>query len=112
MARRTSIENSSRPGATGKYWKRPRWRLPASGSRRSLSWDIAQRFLSQHLHHRDLKRRRLVRPFGGQALELDGEPRHVDAVARRKPLVGGVGRLQEIRHVLQEIGRASCRERG
>jgi len=45
---------------------------------------------------------RLMRPLGGQALQLDGETADVDAVANRESLVGGVGQLQKIRHVIQD----------
>src|SRR5271169_5249143 len=65
------------PGATGKYVKRPRWRLPASGIERSVSSGIAQRFLSQHLHDGQLQGLVLMRPLGGQALQLNGEAGHV-----------------------------------
>src|SRR5579871_4525268 len=101
MAWRTSMANSSRPGTTGKYVKRPRFRLPASGSRRSISPDIAQRFLSQHLNDGDFQGLGLVGPLRGQALQLDGETGYVDAVANRVSLVGGVRHLQEIGHVSQ-----------
>src|SRR5947209_5483318 len=101
IAWRTSIANSSRPGATGKYVKRPRFRLPGSGSGRSISPGIAQRFLSQDLHHRDLERLLLVSPLRGEAFQLDGVSRDVDAVARRVALVGRVRHLQKVRDVLK-----------
>src|SRR4051812_20686482 len=91
IAWRTSIANSRRPGTTGKYVKRPRLRLPGSGSGRSISPGIAQRFLSQDLHHRDLERLFLVGALGGQAFQLDRIPRDIDAVARGVALVGGMG---------------------
>ncbi len=41
-------------------------------------------------------------PLGGQALQLDGEAGHVDAVAHGVALVGRVRQLQEIRDVGQD----------
>src|ERR1051325_4326455 len=101
IAWRTSTANSRRPGATGKYVKRPRFRLPGSGSGRSISPGIAQRFLSQDLHHGDLERLLLVSPLGGKAFQLDGVSSDVDAVARGVPLVGSMRHLEKIGHVLQ-----------
>src|SRR5436309_12053971 len=96
------MANSRRPGATGKYVKRPRLRLPGSGSGRSISPGIPQRFLSQDLHHRDLERLLFVRPLRREAFQLNGITRDVDAVARRVALVGGVRHLEKIGDVLQD----------
>ena len=79
--------------------------LQAAGDQevgRSISPGIAQGFLSQHLDDGDFERLGLVGPLGGQALQLDGEAGHVDAVAHGVALVGGVRHLQEIRHVVQD----------
>ncbi|SPF55901.1 hypothetical protein SBA4_7550003 [Candidatus Sulfopaludibacter sp. SbA4] len=93
--------------------KRPRFRLPKSGSGPKsgsvppsgigpVSSGIAQGFLSQHLNDGDFESLRLVRPLGGQALQLDGVAGHVDAVPHGVAFVGGVRQLEEIRHVVQD----------
>src|SRR5438270_6944991 len=91
---RTSTANSRRPGATGKYVKRPLWRLPALGIGRSVSSGIPQGLFPQDLDDGDFERFGLVRLPGGQAPQLDGEPRHVDAIARGIAFIGGVCHLQ------------------
>src|ERR1700744_2523561 len=78
-ARRTSSANSRRPGTTGKYVNRPRRRLPASGVGVTFSSDIAPRLFSQHLGKREFERSRFVGAFCRETLQLDSEPRHVDA---------------------------------
>src|SRR4051812_44006415 len=84
IAARTSIANSSLPGATGKYVKRPRDKPPASakgsGIGGSISADITQSFLSEHLYNRDLQGLGFVRALRREAFQLDRVTRHIDAV--------------------------------
>src|SRR5215475_6960710 len=102
MARRTSMANSRRSGATGKYVKRPRRRLAASGMAGTFPADIAQRLFSQHLRQGELERAGFVRALGGQALQFDGETSDVDAVTHRVALIGGVRELQKVGDVVQD----------
>src|SRR6185437_16821491 len=88
-----------RPGTTGRYVNRPRWRLPKSGSARSISPDIAQGFFSQNLDNRNLQGMCLVGSLRRQALQLEREARHVDAVARRVAFIGSVRHLKKIRDI-------------
>src|SRR5438270_13962651 len=90
------MANSTFPGTTGKYVNRPRFRLPGSGSGRSISAGISQSFFPQHLDQGNLQGLSFMRPLCRQTLQLDGKPRNVDAVANGVPLVGGVGHLQEV----------------
>src|SRR5574340_420144 len=100
-ARRNSNANSSRPGTTGKYVRRPRRRLPASGTSRSISPGITQRFLPECLKNGRLYGFELRDSPRFHVFQLEGEARDVDAVAHRIALVGGVGLLQEIGHVVK-----------
>src|SRR5262249_10875266 len=101
IACRSSMANSRRPGTTGKYVKRPRRRLAKSGSGGSDAPGIPQRLLPEHLHHGDLEGLGFVSPLRGQALQLDGESRDVDAVPHGVALVGSVGHLEEIGDVVE-----------
>src|SRR5579884_1730281 len=76
IARRTSMANSMRPGATGKYVKLPRFRLAESADR-----DIPQRFFSQCLNHRGAQHEPQIVLNRAGANQLGGEARDVDAVA-------------------------------
>src|SRR5579862_514642 len=98
---RTSIANSSLPGTTGKYVKRPRSKLAASGNGRSISPDMTQRFFPQSVQDRRLERLVLVATLGRERAQLDRKAANVDAVAHRVALVGGVSLLQEIGDVIQ-----------
>src|SRR5260221_714378 len=101
IARRTSTANSSRPGTTRKNVKRPRCKLPKSGRENAGSFDISQGLFAQRFDDGGFERRRLMILLGRKALQLDGEPPDVDAVAHGVALVGGMRLLQKIGDVLE-----------
>src|ERR1700722_16745145 len=94
---RSSAANSTRPGTTGKEWQRPRWRLWISDSR-----DIPQGLFAKRLHDRRAENFRVDLALG-LLRQLHGEAGDVDAVAGGVAFVRGVGLLQKIGDVIQDV---------